>query len=57
MKTMSPELIEVMCDPNEPILSAGTKKMSNGENKQILEDMIPQLSREEFNKVMIVKPV
>lgn len=52
-----PVLCEVICWKDEPVAAAGTKAMPDGSRKQVLEDMVPYLSREEFKKVMHVKCV
>lgn len=50
-----PVLCEVVCWEDEPVVSAGTKAMPDGSKKQVLEDMVPYLSREEFKSNMYVK--
>lgn len=44
-KFIGPVLCEVMCQEDEVILAAGTRKMSDGSNKQILEDMFPYIEK------------
>lgn len=47
-----PVLCEVMCQEDEEILSAGTVAMPDGSKKQVLEDMVPYLDREEFKNIL-----
>lgn len=52
-----PVLCEVMCKADEEILAARVAEMPDGSRKQILEDMVPLLGREEFLDAMVVKPL
>lgn len=52
-----PVLCEVVCWQDETIVAAGKHAMPDGSRKQVLEDMVPPMDREEFKKYMFVKPV
>lgn len=52
-----PVLCELMCQTDEQIVTAGTIEMADGSKKQILEDMVPYLDRDEFKSNMYVKCV
>ena len=52
-----PILYEVTCQADEVLVGAGTRKLSNGENVQILEDMTPYLPRKLFDSLMLVSQV
>ena len=47
-----PVLCEVVCQENEEILCAGTAAMADGSKKQVLEDMVPYLDREELENLI-----
>lgn len=59
IKYKGPVLCEVLCPPNQLIIPtvASYKKEDGTMVSRPLEDMFPFLSREEFNKNMIIKPL